>query len=64
MRKLKITAGMLGTGIGAMLLFAPTNVVADDDGGDCIRGSWVEDDECFGPLEEMCKGPPECFPED
>ncbi|HEX2208184.1 MAG TPA: hypothetical protein VHG93_10920 [Longimicrobium sp.] len=32
-----------------------------DGGGDCIKGEYVEDDECQGALKEMCKGPPECF---
>jgi hypothetical protein len=29
--------------------------------GDCIKGSYVTNDQCQGCLCSMCKGPPECF---
>lgn len=63
MKKLKSLLSILFLG-GGLIVLGPVAVHAvESEGGDCIKGEYVSNDQCQGALTSMCKGPPECFKE-
>lgn len=64
MRKLKLLLAVGCAATGAVFMLAPGTATAFDaasSDAQCIKATYVHEDQCFGPILEMCSGPPECF---